>query len=160
MIADIEKEGEKVAVTESSQSISETSRLEASLVDSDFLNRFEASTPTIVNSSSLSVFGRPLFQKGSFGLGGYMSWEMKGVLPLAIMAKTEVEGGTGQEGLMVGFGQGEEIEEATPLAVEGYERWEDSILVKFNEFMGFLTVGDEPRIIDLMRKMLDNQNKE
>ena len=73
------------------------------------------------------------------------------------MAENKVEGGTGQEGLMVGFGEG--IEEATPLAMEGYERWEDSMLVKFSEFMGFSTVGYEPQIIDLMRQMLDNQNK-
>ena len=55
--AGIEKEGEKVTMTESSQSISGTSRLEAYLVDPDFLNRFETSTPTVVNSSSLSIFG-------------------------------------------------------------------------------------------------------
>ena len=60
---------------------------------------------------------------------------------------------------MVGFGQGEGLEEATPLAVEGYERWEDSMLVKFSEFMGFSIVGFEPHIIDLMRQMLDNRNK-
>ena len=47
----------------------------------------------------------------------------------------------------------------TPLAVEGYARWEDGMLVKFSEFMGFWTVGYEPQIIDLMRQMLDNQNK-
>ena len=50
-------------------------------------------------------------------------------------------------------------EEATPLAVEGYERWEDIMLVKFNEFLGFSIVGFEPQIIDLMRKMLDNRNQ-
>ena len=33
------------------------------------------------------------------------------------------------------------------------------MLVKFNEFLGFSTVGFEPQIIDLMRQMLDNQNK-
>ena len=51
-----EKEGEKAAVTESSQLSLETSRLEAHLVDLDLLNGFEISTPTVVNSSSLSVF--------------------------------------------------------------------------------------------------------
>ena len=45
---------------------------------------------------------------------------------------------------MVDFGQGERVEEVTPLAVQGYERWEDGMLVKFNEFLGFLTVGFEP----------------
>ena len=28
-------------------------------------------------------------------------------------------------------------------SVEGYERWEDNILVKFNEFLGFSTLGFE-----------------
>ena len=60
------------------------------------------------------------------------------------MAENEVEGGTDQEGLMVGFGQEEGIVESTPLVVEGYESWEDSMLVKFSEFMGFLTMGFEP----------------
>ena len=59
----------------------------------------------------------------------------------------------------MGFGQGEGVEEVTPLAVEGYERWEDSMLVKFSKFMGFSIVGFEPQIIDLMRQMLDNRNK-
>ena len=61
-----------------------------------------------------------------------------------IVAENEVEEGTDQEGLMVGFGQEEGIVEATPLVVEGYESWEDSMLVKFSEFLGFSTVGFEP----------------
>ena len=55
-----------------------------------------------------------------------------------------MEGGTDQEGLMVGFRQEEGIVEATPLVVKGYESWEDSMLVKFSEFLGFLTMGFEP----------------
>ena len=39
----------------------------------------------------------------------------------------------------MGFGQEEGIAEATPLAVEWYESWEDSMLVKFSEFLGFST---------------------
>ena len=132
---DFEKEGEEVAVSESSHH----------LVDSDLLNMFEISTPTVVNFSSLSVFDRPLFQGGSSSLGGlHVLGDKEGVLLLAIVAEKEVEGGTGQVGLMVGFEQEEEIVEATPLAVEGYESWEDSMLVKFSEFLGFSTVGFEP----------------
>ena len=120
---DFEKEGEKVVVTESSQLSLETSRIEAHLVDPDLLNKFETLTPKVVISSSLLVFGRPLFQWGSSSLGGLhvLGDEEVGVLPLTIVAKNEVEGGTDQEGLMVGFGQEEGIVEATPLAVEGYE---------------------------------------
>ena len=101
----------------------ETSRLKAHLVDPNLLNRFEISTPTVVNSSFLSILGRPIFQGGSLGLGGLhvLGYEEEGVLPLAIVAENEVEGGTSQEGLMVGFGLEEGIVEVTPLAVEGYE---------------------------------------
>ena len=82
-IADFEKEGEKSTMTESSQLSLETSRLEAHLVDPNLLNRFEISTPTVVNSSSLFVFGRPLFQGGFSGLGGLHvpRDEEEGVLP-------------------------------------------------------------------------------
>ena len=77
------------------------------MVDSDLLNKFEISTPIIVNSSLLFVFGWPLFQGGSSSLGGLhvLGDKEEGVMPLAIMAENEVEGGTGQEGLMVGFGR-------------------------------------------------------
>ena len=71
--ADFEKEGEKAVVSESSQLSLETSRLEAHLVDPDLLNMFETSTPTVVNSSSLSVFGRPLFQGALQAWGIYTS---------------------------------------------------------------------------------------
>ena len=95
--ADFEKEGEKAAVTESSQLSLETSRLEVHLVDPNLLNRFEISTLTVVTSSSLSVFGRPLCQEGFSGLGGLhvLVDEEEGVLPLAIVAENELEGGTG-----------------------------------------------------------------
>ena len=130
------------------------------MVDPDLLNRFEISTP-IVNSPSLSVFDRPLFQGGSLGLGGLhvLGEEEEGVLPLAIVAENEVKGGIYQEGMMVEYGQEEGFVESTPLAVEGYESWEDSMLVKFNEFLGFATVGFETHIVDLMRQMVKNQNK-
>ena len=32
--------------------------------------------------------------------------------------------------------------------MEGYESWEDSMLVKFSEFLGFSIVGFRPQIID------------
>ena len=123
---DFEKEGKKAVVTESSQLSLETSRLEAHLVDPDLLNRFEISTPIVINSSSLTILGQPIFQGGSSSLGGLhvLGDKEEDVLPLAIVVENEVEGGTGQEGPMVGFGQEEGIVEATPLVVEGYESWE------------------------------------
>ena len=84
---------------------------------------------------------------------------MEGVLPLEIVAANEMKGGSSQEGMMVEYGQEEGIVEATPLAVEGYEKWEDSMLVKFSEFLGFATEGFETQIIELMRQMVKTQNK-
>ena len=60
---------------------------------------------------------------------------------------------------MVDFGQAEGFVEVTPIAMERYESWEDSMMVKFSEFLGFSTVGFETQIVDLMRQMLKNQNK-
>ena len=160
MDPEVEKHGEEVAETKHSQLHLESQRLEAPLVDPDLLNRFEISIP-IDNSPSLSVFGRPLFQGGSSGMGGLhvLGEEEEGVLPLEIVAENEVKGGSGQEGMMVEYGQEEGFVEATSLAVEGYENWEDSMLVKFSEFLGFATEGFETQIIDLMRQMVKNQNK-
>ena len=92
---------------------------------------------------------------GSYVLGE----EAEGVLPLEIVVANEMKEGSNQEGMMVEYGQGEDIVEATPLAVEGYEKWEDSMLVKFSEFLGFATEGFETQIIELMRQMVKTHNK-
>ena len=41
-----------------------------------------------------------------------------------------------------------------------FESWEDSYLVKFNEFFGFPTMGFENEILDLMRKLVATQRQE
>ena len=130
------------------------------MVEPDLLNRFEISIP-IDKSPSLSVFGRPFFQGGSSGQGGLhvLGEEEEDVLPLEIVAENETKGGFDHEGMMVEYGQEEGLVEATPLAVEGYENWEDNMLVKFSEFLGFVTEGFETQIVDLMRQMVKNQNK-
>ena len=153
-----ENYGEVAAV--SSQDQVEAQSMEAPLDDPASLNRFEMSMP-IANSPSLSFFGRPLLQGGSSGWGGsyVLGEEAEGVLPLEIVVANEMKEGSNQEGMMVEYGQGEDIVEATPLAVEGYEKWEDSMLVKFSEFLGFATEGFETQIIELMRQMMKTQNK-
>ena len=122
MNLDVEQHGKEAAEIKHSHLQVESQRLEAPLVDPVLLNRFEISMP-IDNSPSLSVFGRPLFQGGSSGLGGLhvLGEEEEGVLPLEIVAENEVKGGSGQEGMMVEYGQEEGFVEVTPLAVEGYE---------------------------------------
>ena len=74
------------------------------------------------------------------------------------MTEGEIEGGNNQDDQDVDYLQGVG-EVMTPLAVEGYERWEDSMLVKFSEFLGFLIVGFDPQIIDLIQKLVANQNQ-
>ena len=155
---DVDIHGEVAAETIQSQLQVESQRIESPLADPS--NKFEMSMP-FVNSPSISFFGRPLFQGGSSGLGvsHALGEEVEGVLPLEIVAANEMKGGSSQEGMMVEYGQEEGIVEATPLAVEGYEKWEDSMLVKFSEFLGFATEGFETQIIELMRQMVKTQNK-
>ena len=42
----------------------------------------------------------------------------------------------------------------------GYESWEDSYLVKFNEFLGVSTVGYENEILGLLRNMVSQQPRD
>ena len=157
---DVENHEGVGAETNQSQLQMESQRKEAPVDDPFLLNRFEISMP-LDNSPSLSFFGRPLFQGGSSGLGvsQAIGEEVEGVLPMEIVVASEIKGGSSQEGTIVEYGQEEGIVEATPLAVEGYEKWEDSILVKFSEFLGFATEGFETQIVELMRQMVKSQNK-
>ena len=41
----------------------------------------------------------------------------------------------------------------------GYEKWEDSCLVKFSEFLGFSTVGFESEILGLLSKIVARQHQ-
>ena len=72
LTVDAEKEGEAVLEIASPQRASflEIPRQEVYQADPNLLNRFEISTHTVDLPSSLSVFGRPLFQGGSSGMGG------------------------------------------------------------------------------------------
>ena len=42
----------------------------------------------------------------------------------------------------------------------GYEKWDNSCLVKFSEFLGVSTVGYENEIMCLMRKMVNQQTRD
>ena len=44
------------------------------------------------------------------------------------------------------------------MEVKGYASWEESCLVKFSEFLGFPTVGNEEELINLLRKLNDKKN--
>ena len=58
-------------------------------------------------------------------------------------------------------GVGQQAKETVSVALEasGYEKWEDSCLIKFSEFLGFPTVGFKSEILGLLRKMVAGQHQ-
>ena len=58
-------------------------------------------------------------------------------------------------------GEGQQGEESASEVSEdlGYEKWEDSCLIKFSEFLGFSTVGFESEILSLLSKIVARQNQ-
>ena len=119
-------------------------------------------------SSLISVFGRPLLFGGFLGQGGYLELnEVVDLEPLWMVAADGSEWGLESSGALVVLEEGSEgaeqqVEEAVFVASEvlGYEKWEDSCLVKFSEFLGFPTVGFKSEIMDLLRKMAVKQHQE
>ena len=86
--------------------------------------------------------------------------------PLRMVAADGSEWGLESSGALVvleegSVGAGQQVEEAVFVASEGssYEKWEDNCLVKFNEFLGFPTVGFKSEILDLLRKMVAMQHQ-
>ena len=58
-------------------------------------------------------------------------------------------------------GEGQQGEESASVESEdlGYEKWEDSCLINFSEFMGFSTVGFESKILGLLSKIVARQHQ-
>ena len=54
-------------------------------------------------------------------------------------------------------GDGEEEGAKTRTECLGYEKWEDSCLIKFSEFLRIPTVGFDAEILELLRKMVSQQ---
>ena len=61
-----------------------------------------------------------------------------------------IEEGPGGEGQESASGESEDL---------GYEKWEDSCLIKFSEFLGFSTEGFESEILGLLSKIVAKQNQ-
>ena len=99
--------------------------------------------------------------------GGYLEPnEVVDLEPLRMVAMDGSEWGLASSGALVALeeglvGAGQQVEEAVSVASEasGYEKWEDSCLVKFSEFLGFPTVGFESEIMGLLRKMVASSIK-
>ena len=119
-------------------------------------------------SSLISVFGQPLLSGVLQARGG--SLESNGLVDLEPPRVVEADGsewGLESSGALVvleesSVGAGQQVEEAVSVASEGSsnEKWEDSCLVKFNEFLSFQTVGFESEILDLLIKMVMQHQEE
>ena len=53
----------------------------------------------------------------------------------------------------------DELSNARPECL-GYNNWEDSCLIKFSKFLGVPTVGFEEEILELLRKMVSQQQRD
>ena len=129
--------------------------------------RYVKTTQEDFSSLKISVFGRPLLMGDSSGQGGSLKLkEIEDIEPLRMVATDgrewgmessdtleEIEEGPGGEGQ-----QGEELASGET-EDSGYEKWEDSCLIKFSEFLGFSTVGFESEILGLLSKIVARQNQ-
>ena len=118
-------------------------------------------------SSMISVFGRPLLMGGSSGQEG--SLKLKKIDDLESLRMVTVDGrewglesSDALEVIKEGpGGEGQQGEESASVESEalGYEKWADSCLIKFSEFLGFSTVGFESEILGLLSKIVARQHQ-
>ena len=106
----------------------------------------------------LSVFGRVLLPGDFSGAGGSDDVEDRvGHPPWCMVDMNGKEGGTLTEGSLM------EVEVRTenfPVDLEErYETWEESCMVKFSEYLGFLTKGHEWEILSLLRSLTVKPNQ-
>ena len=121
-------------------------------------SRYETESPSI-SSSLCSVFGWSLLYGGPSGC--LEDEELGDLAPLRVMTADGMEWGekTSEEfsdAIIVteSCGDGEEEGAETRTECLGYEKWEDSCLIKFSEFLGIPTVGFDAEILELLRKMV------
>ena len=127
-------------------------------------SKYEAKSPPIT-SSLCSVFGRPLLSGGPSGLGKCFEDEELGDLaPLRVVTADGMEWGENiskefSDAILVTESCGDGGKKVAKTSTEslGYEKWEDSCLIKFSEFLGIPTVGYDAEILDLLRKMVSQQ---
>ena len=118
-------------------------------------------------SSMISVFGRPLLMGGSSGQDGSLKLKkLDDFEPLRMVTVDGREWGLESsdcwEVIKEGpGGEGQQGEESASVVSEAlcYEKWEDSCLIKFSEFLGFSTVGFESEILGLLSKIVARQHQ-
>ena len=123
--------------------------------------RYETESPSI-SSSLCSVFGRPLLSGGPSGC--LEDEELGDLAPLRVVTADGMDWGekTSKEFsdtiiVTKSCGDGEEVGAEIRTKCLGYEKWEDSCLIKFSEFLGIPTVGFDAEILELLRKMVSQQ---
>ena len=123
--------------------------------------RFDTLSSDDCSSSLFSIFGRPLLSGGSSGSGDLFEQESLGDMqPLRVVSSDGREWGKGivnalMEDVQELEGPGPSKGEAATVSTvkTGYNKWEDSCLFKFSEYLGVTTVGFEEEILKLMRKL-------
>ena len=118
-------------------------------------------------STMISVFGRPLLMGGSSGQDGSLKLKnLDNLEPLRMVTADGREWGLESSEVLevIKEGPSEEGQQEEESAYEvsedlGYEKWEDSCLIKFSEFLGFSTVGFESEILGLLSKIVARQNQ-
>ena len=123
--------------------------------------RFDTLPSVDVSSPRYSVFGRPLISGGSSGSGDFCEYDVLGDMePLRVVSGDgrEWEKGTTNDVTVnvqnqggPGYLKGEAISGQSEGM--GYNKWEDSCLFKFSEYLGVTTEGFEEEILKLMRKI-------
>ena len=119
------------------------------------------------SSLKISVFGRPLLMFTLQARGGPLKLkEIDDLEPLRMVAVDGREWGMESSDTLEEIeegpgGEGQQGEESASGETEdsGYEKWEDSCLIKFSEFLGFSTVGFESEILGLLSKIVARQNQ-
>ena len=118
-------------------------------------------------SNMISVFGRPLLMGGSSGQDVSLKLKnLDNLEPLRMVTADGREWGLESSEVLEVIkegpsGEGQQEEESAYEVSEdlGYEKWEDSCLIKFSEFLGFSTVGFESEILGLLSKIVARQNQ-
>ena len=129
-------------------------------------SRFETEPSNDFSPTIFSVFGRPLLSGGSSG-EYHDHVDLGEMEPLRVVSADGKEWGKAltvvpREGEQTDMGLGSLSVEPSVVNSEimGYDKWEDSCLIKFSEFLGVTTVGFEEEILELMRKMNTRQKGE
>ena len=99
-------------------------------------------------------------------MGSLKPYEVDDLEPLRMVVVDGREWGLESSGAFVAIeegsvGEGQQGEESASVdsEVSGYEKWEDSCLIKFSEFLGFSIVGFESEILGLLSKIVARQHQ-